>query len=63
MFWPERVVGKIVIRTRKVGACEYDFSSELSAFHTVILRPAGAGRHGVFTMIDPKDGIKKLNVF
>jgi len=63
MFWPERVGGKLVIRERKVEDCEYDFSSEFSAFHTSILRLAGAGRHGVFAMIDPKDDIKKLVVF
>ena len=58
MFWPERVGGKILIGTSKVGACEY-----ISAFHTAIFHPAGAGRHGVFAMIDPKDNIKKLIVF
>ncbi len=63
MFWAERVEGKLVIRERKVEACENDFSSESSAFNTAILRPAGARHRDVFATIDPKDGIKRLIVF
>lgn len=63
MFSPELVKGKLAIWTKRVGTCEYHFSSEFSAIHKAILRLAGAELHAIFAMIDFKDNIKKLIVF
>jgi hypothetical protein len=64
MFWPEQdnKEDKISFQRRKVGLCHYSFGGSLG-FHTSILSPVGAGRHGIFAMIDPKDHIKKLILF
>ena len=55
--------GKLILCSKTVGICENNFSSSDSAFPTAILCPAGAGCHGIFAMIDPKDNITKLDVF